>query len=189
MSKKIYTKTGDEGETGLVGGERVSKTDKRIDLYGEVDELNSRIGIVTSYLSKDEILLRSHDFLKKIQNNLFNLGSNLACEESQRQVYKLPQIDISMISLMEIEIDFMEENLSELKNFILPGGSLASAHTHLCRTSCRRVERLLWDFHLTTKEELPLYSAIFLNRLSDYFFVLSRYLNKFYKVQENQWEK
>ena len=189
MSSKIYTKTGDAGETSLVGGERVSKTDRRIDLYGEVDELNSRMGVVASLISSETNLNRSYKFLLEIQNNLFNLGSNLACEFEQRSKFKLPVIDSNLIQKMENEIDFMNTVLPELKNFILPGGSMAAAHTHLCRTSCRRVERLLWDYHKNTQEELPQNAEKFLNRLSDYFFVLARYLNHFNQIIDNEWKK
>lgn len=183
---KIYTRTGDEGKTGLVSGNRIIKSDLRIDLYGDLDELNSRIGFACSYLNnkfKGEI-----NFLHTIQSALFDLGSNMACEFENRDKFKLPQISNHLIEEMEKEIDRMDAELEPLKNFILPGGSLASSAFHLARTGTRNVERKLIGFHQSTKEELPVLSIIFLNRLSDYFFVLSRLINKTDKTPEIFWK-
>jgi cob(I)alamin adenosyltransferase len=174
---KIYTRTGDLGETGLVSGNRTLKSDSRIDLYGDLDELNSRVGMSVAHVSQDLQMQKVLDFLHHIQSALFDLGSNLACEVENRQNYKLPQIPSEFIVDMEQEIDRMDSELEPLKNFILPGGSHASASIHLCRTGARSVERKLIAYHHATKEALPENSLTFLNRLSDYFFVLARYVN------------
>ena len=185
---KVYTKTGDQGTTGLVSGNRILKSDSRIDLYGELDELNSRVGYSSSQISSDLQFNQIVGFLHHIQSALFDLGSNLACEVENRQKYNLPQISDEFITEIETEIDRMDSELPPLKNFILPGGSIAASSFHLCRTGARNVERKLVHYHATTKEELPLNSAIFLNRLSDYFFVLARYVNMQLKVEEINWK-
>lgn len=183
----VYTKTGDKGETGLVSGNRILKSDQRIDLYGDLDELNSRVGVSTSYMG-DGQFSKEIDFLHHIQSAIFDLGSNLACEVENRKKYKLPQIPIEFIMEMEQEIDRMDHELEPLKNFILPGGTKVSAHIHLCRTEARSVERKLIAFHQATNEELPEHSLIFLNRLSDYFFVLARYVNHRLGGSEITWK-
>jgi cob(I)alamin adenosyltransferase len=187
MSKsKIYTKTGDEGKTALVSGNRISKSDLRIDLYGEVDELNSRIGFACSLLDKS--FIQEINFLHVLQSALFDLGSNLACEEEKRSGYKLPQISEKLINDIESEIDRMDGQLDSLKNFILPGGSTAAAAFHLARTSARSVERKLVSYKIESGEELPELSLITLNRLSDYFFVLARFVNKGMGQLEISWK-
>lgn len=183
---KIYTRTGDEGKTGLVSGNRIIKSDLRIDLYGDLDELNSRIGFACSYLNHN--FNTEINFLHAIQSALFDLGSNMACEFENRDKFKLPQISNQLIEEMENEIDRMDAVLEPLMNFILPGGSLAASAFHLARTGTRNVERKLISFQQSTKEELPFLSIIFLNRLSDYFFVLSRFINKTEKVPEILWK-
>jgi cob(I)alamin adenosyltransferase len=173
---KVYTRTGDEGETSLVSGNRIIKSDLRIDLYGELDELNSRIGFACSLLNeqfKNEI-----EFIHTVQSCLFDLGSNMACEFENRANFNLPQLSEEFIVTMESEIDRMDETLEPLKNFILPGGALVSSAMHLARTSARSVERRFVHYEHLTKEELPKLSITFLNRLSDYLFVLARYVNK-----------
>ena len=184
---KVYTKTGDKGETGLVSGNRILKSDIRIDLYGDLDELNSRIGVSTSYIA-DGQFSKEIDFLHHVQSAIFDLGSNLACEVENRKKFNLPQIPIDFIHEMESEIDRMDHELEPLKNFILPGGTKASAHLHICRTGTRAVERKLIAFYEATKEELPENGLIFLNRLSDYFFVLARYVNYKLGGQEIYWK-
>ncbi len=171
---KIYTKTGDQGTTGLVNGTRLSKADERIQLYGEVDELNSFIGWAAVPLEKTESDL--YQFLQKIQSALFDLGSNLACEQGAREKFKLPQIQPELILELEKSMDELSEKITPLKTFILPGGNESAARFHLCRTVARRVERAHVAFSQQTEIE-PLWIQ-FLNRLSDYFFVLSRYLNR-----------
>ncbi len=173
---KIYTKTGDLGETGLVGGKRVSKADLRIDLYGEVDELNSRLGMACSYLVKNSKFKSKVDFIHIIQSALFDLGSNLACLESDRDQFKLPQLSAALVSQMELEIDQMEKVLPVLHNFILPGGGQEVSACHLCRTGARNVERKLISFQKSSQEHLPANSLEFMNRLSDFFFVLARFI-------------
>lgn len=183
---KIYTKMGDNGETGLVGGTRISKADSRIDLYGEVDELNSWIGVSLCFL--DEAIFHEEiSFLKKVQSNLFDLGSNLACEYEQRETYKLPKLKNELISSVEGEIDRYDHVCPKLKNFILPGGEKAAAHFHICRTVCRKIERKMIHFRNEHNEELPELAAPFMNRLSDYFFTLSRYINFKKNREEIAW--
>jgi cob(I)alamin adenosyltransferase len=185
---KIYTKSGDSGQTGLVSGNRTSKADRRIDLYGELDELNSRLGVSCSYLESEAIFEAQLNFLRLIQSAIFDLGSNLACEAEHWEKYKLPQLGDDFIAEIEKEIDQLDSQLEPLKNFILPGGSVAASSLHLCRTCTRSVERKLVSFREETKEAIPENSLIFLNRMSDYFFVLSRYVNKVQKKEEIAWK-
>lgn len=183
---KIYTRTGDEGKTGLVSGNIILKSDIRIDLYGEIDELNSRIGFACSFLdNKFETEIK---FIHAIQSALFDLGSNMACESENRVKFKLPQISSQLIDEMEIEIDRMDGQLEPLKNFILPGGTISGSAFHLVRTGTRNVERKLISYQQSTNEELPILSLVFLNRLSDYFFVLSRFINKISNFPEIHWK-
>ncbi len=185
---KIYTRTGDAGETGLVSGTRTPKSDARIMLYGEVDELNSRIGQLVSSLRSSSQFPEEMAFLEEIQSSLFDLGSNLACEADKRADWKLPQVSINIVSRMEDSIDFMDAGLEPLKNFILPGGHESASLAHLCRTSSRSVERLMVNYQHETKEVLPINGLVFLNRLSDYFFVLARWLNKKNGIGETSWK-
>lgn len=179
MSKsKIYTFTGDAGETGLVSGSRVAKSDDRIDLYGELDELNSRLGYVVALMRTAKDLSREINFLENIQSSLFDLGSNLAIEASKRAEWKLPRISKETVSSVEAEIDWIDAGLDPLKNFILPGGTVLAASIHLCRTCTRAVERRMVAYSNSTGEELPENSLKLINRLSDYFFVLARNMNK-----------
>lgn len=179
----VYTRTGDQGTTGLVGGTRIKKSDPRIHLYGEVDELNSYIGVGISQLdaSFDKSLLQI------IQSSLFDLGSNLACEKDKRSQFKLPQIKESAIERLEYDIDQMDSQLTPLKHFILPGGNSAAAAFHVCRTICRRIERQMVDFEDQNPGEVPENALIYVNRLSDYFFTLSRYINFTQSVEETLW--
>lgn len=179
----VYTRTGDQGLTGLVGGTRITKSDPRIHLYGEVDELNSTVGVAISFLASDF----DKAFLLKIQSVLFDIGSNLACEKEKRGQFKLPQISVALITEMESEIDKLDSNLPPLKHFVLPGGSKDAAFFHIARTVCRRVERQLVEFENMNPGEVPQNANQFLNRLSDYFFILSRSLNMNAKVEEIKW--
>lgn len=179
----IYTRTGDKGTTGLVGGTRIKKSDSRIHLYGEVDELNSYIGLAISFLDSSFDKL----FLQKIQSNLFDLGSNLACEKEKRAQFKLPRMEMSSIERLESDIDQMDSQLLPLKHFILPGGSSAAAAFHVCRTVCRRIERQMVEFEEQNPGEVPENALEYMNRLSDYFFVLSRYLNFSLRNDETLW--
>lgn len=187
MKSKVYTKTGDKGSTSLVSGSRVSKGDERISLYGDVDELNSHLGLAYKYYSIDTDDKKNLTLLHKVQSALFDLGSNLACEYEKREKYKLPLINLEIISEMEASIDEMDEKLEPLKSFILPGGSLSASQLHVCRTVTRRVERSLVHFSSNLSHEAPENANIFLNRLSDYLFVLARFANFVTNEEELKW--
>ncbi len=174
---KIYTKTGDKGQTSLVGGTRVSKDNAQIEAYGTVDELNSAIGLVAG---EDTVYT---DFLQDIQHKLFNIGSVLASEGDLD--FELPTISEEDITILEKEIDRLNEGLPRLKNFILPGGSVLSAHTHLARCICRRAERRV----VTLENDEYLIHLRYLNRLSDYLFVLSREYIRLAGKQDVIWQK
>ncbi|MFL5783371.1 MAG: cob(I)yrinic acid a,c-diamide adenosyltransferase [Bacteriovoracaceae bacterium] len=184
---RIYTKTGDKGDTGLVSGTRISKGDARIDLYGELDDFNSRLGLAASLIESESALASAASFLHHVQSAVFDLGSNLACEAGKRSEYKLPEISDAFIDQLEKEIDRMEHELPALTHFILPGGTVASAAVHLARTGARNVERKLVKYAAESGEKLPLNALIFLNRLSDYLFVLSRHVNKVQNGPERTW--
>lgn len=185
---KVYTGGGDTGQTSLVSGNRVSKGDHRIHTYGEVDELNSHLGVVLSLMKSQVVFEEEYDVIEKIQCSLFDLGSNLACEEEFRIKYNLPQIDIAKVKLLEKVIDRLDSQLPPLKNFILPGGSLIASHLHVARTVCRRIERNLVAFEANDNEVLPLNALVFINRLSDYLFVMARYVNFKLHIQEILWK-
>ena len=184
---RIYTKTGDKGDTGLVSGTRISKANSRIDLYGDLDDFNSRLGYAISLIDKDPVFIPTVNFLQHVQSVVFDLGSNLACEAEKRLEYKLPQITEEFIKELESEIDRLESDLEPLKHFILPGGTPAAAAFHIARTGARSVERKLVGFTESTKEELPSHAIVFLNRASDYLFVLARYVNKIQGGSERSW--
>ncbi|MGB5530230.1 MAG: cob(I)yrinic acid a,c-diamide adenosyltransferase [Ignavibacteriaceae bacterium] len=179
---KIYTKTGDKGETGLFGGERVSKDSLRISAYGTVDELNSFIGLAITEV-KDEGIKKN---LLKIQNQLFVVGSDLATPEDEKtKKLNIQRTPASFYTDIERMIDDYEEQLDELRNFILPGGSKGAAILHICRTICRRAERevVALKNSVTICENI----IIFLNRLSDLLFVLSRFENKVSNHPDTKW--
>jgi len=181
---KIYTKGGDKGETGLYGGKRVSKDSLRIEAYGTVDELNSFIGLTLTEVIDQE----TKTILQQIQNNLFILGSDLSAplnEETEK--HKVPRIAEEHFLNIEKEIDRIDLKLDELRNFILPGGAKGAALLHICRTICRRAERKVVALNNTVK--LNPYILIFLNRLSDLFFVLARYENKISGKEDIKWQK
>jgi cob(I)alamin adenosyltransferase len=167
MTFKIYTKTGDKGETSLIGGVRVPKYHLRIESYGTVDELNSYIGLVKDSLNDESITNQ----LQEIQDRLFTIGSVLASDPEKSKM-KIPDLHEADIELLEKAIDLMNETLPDLTNFILPGGHIAASYCHVARCVCRRAERLV--VHLSTETEVPEIVAVYLNRLSDYLFVLSR---------------
>lgn len=179
----VYTRSGDKGLTGLVGGTRISKSDSRINLYGEVDELNSHLGVALAFL--DESFDQS--FYIRIQSALFDLGSNLACEVENREKYKLPQITAAFITEIEKEIDKMDESLEKMTHFILPGGDKAASYFHVCRTVARRIEREMVAFNLKHPGDLSEESMHFINRLSDYFFICSRFINHSKNINETKW--
>ena len=178
---KIYTKTGDKGKTSLLGGTRVSKNNDRINAYGTIDELNSFLGLVSD-LDQDEqrVLL-----IRNIQSRLFTIGSSLAAETSRAKEFK-PDLEEDDIILLERAIDDMNESLPTMKNFILPGGHQLISSTHVARTVCRRAERLI--ISLSEKEEVEEIIIRYLNRLSDYLFVLARKQGFDLKVDEIPWK-
>jgi len=165
---KIYTKTGDLGETSLIGGVRVKKSNLRIEAYGTIDELNSWIGVIRNISEISNPIL-----FQNIQNLLFTIGSHLASHPEKGRM-KLPQISVSDIELLENDIDLMEAQLSELKTFILPGSSLENSYCHISRTVCRRAERIV--VNLSLNEQVEPIIIKYLNRLSDHLFVLSRFV-------------
>lgn len=180
---KIYTKQGDQGETSLVGGTRVSKSHIRLNAYGTVDELNSLTGLLRAHLNDFKSI---DSIIETIQHRLFQVGSHLACE-SEDVRKQLPTFEAYYAEQLEPVMDEATKELPELKNFILPGGSIAASYSHLCRTVCRRAERDLFriDDLSDTEKEIGKY----LNRLSDYFFVLSRQLNAKLKVSDVLWRQ
>jgi cob(I)alamin adenosyltransferase len=179
---KIYTKTGDEGETGLFGGERVSKHSTRLDAYGTVDELNSFIGLTILEVKNEELKV----ILNDIQQKLFFVGSDLATPQTEKnEKLKITRTPESYISEVEKLIDKFDSQLDELKNFILPGGSKGAALLHICRTIARRAEREI--VALKDAEIIGNNIVIFLNRLSDLFFVLSRIENKYSNIPDTKW--
>lgn len=179
MSFKIYTRKGDDGKTGLIGGDRVAKHHIRVESYGTVDELNSHIGLVRSFL----IGSPEEEMLAQIQDSLFVLGSHLA--SSPHSKMELPAFNEDIVVEMENEIDRLTDGLAELKNFILPGATKEGAHCHVARCVCRRAERLC--VHLSDIEELSDFIIRFLNRLSDYLFTLSRFLDQKFGGREIPW--
>jgi cob(I)alamin adenosyltransferase len=182
MALKIYTKTGDKGTTSLIGGTKVSKASIRIDSYGTVDELNSFIGLCGDTV-KDE---KSENVLKEIQDRLFTIGSSLACDPHKEPQFALPDLNEEDIIFLEKEIDAMNEQLPPMKNFILPGGSIAVSNLHVARCVCRRAERIC----VSMQENNIFVDAVvtkYLNRLSDYLFVLSRYIAQIYNAKEVVW--
>ena len=177
----IYTRKGDNGTTSLVGGERVPKYDLRVECYGTVDELVSYLGLIRDYLH-DTVLT---DEIKKIQNTLFNVESILACETPEIAA-KMPPVTEENVHYLEKRIDEINAQLPPLKAFIIPGGSRTSSHVHVARTICRRAERLC----VRLNEEKPTDNTIlqYINRLSDYLFVLSRLILKQKGRKESYWE-
>lgn len=178
---KIYTKTGDKGITALFGGKRVSKNDIRIQAYGTVDELNAYIGLIRF----KDIDPRAIETLSEIQDRLFTLGSILASEPGKNNL-KVPDLHESDVEFLEMEIDTMNETLPELKSFVLPGGNDAIGYCHVARCVCRRGERDA--VNLSQSEAVPDIVIKYLNRLSDYLFVLSRKLTYDFNVQETPWK-
>ena len=178
---KIYTKTGDTGTTMLFGGSRVPKSDLRIEAYGTVDELNSYVGLVRHR----NIDPRHQKVLAEVQDRLFTLGSILASDPSKENV-KVPDLHESDIELLETEIDHMNEYLPEMKFFILPGGNDTIGFFHIARCICRRAERLC--VALNSEAEVPAIVIKYLNRLSDYLFVLARAIGQDDSVEETPWK-
>ncbi|MCW3805557.1 cob(I)yrinic acid a,c-diamide adenosyltransferase [Plebeiibacterium marinum] len=182
MAKSIvYTKTGDRGRTSLIGGTRIPKNDVRLEAYGTVDELNTCIGMIRSY----EIDSGSKDRLIDIQKKLFEIGAYLATDSNVADLREKMNYDESEIQQLEEEMDRMEAALPPLKYFVLPGGDPCISYCHISRTVCRRAERRI----LTMAEYSEVHPWVikYINRLSDYLFVLSRYLSKHFEVNEIPW--
>ena len=177
---KIYTKTGDKGKTSLLGGTRVSKSHERINAYGTIDELNSFLGLVSDLDHNDE----RTKFIQEIQSRLFTIGSSLAAESDKAKEFK-PDLEENDVKDLELAIDGMNVSLSPMKNFILPGGSQLVSTTHIARTVCRRAERLI--IKLSESEDIEEIITKYLNRLSDYLFVLARKQGYDLKVEEIPW--
>lgn len=183
MTLKIYTKTGDKGQTSLIGGTRVPKHHIRIESYGTVDELNSHIGLIRD----QQIDEHSKSILIEIQDRLFTIGSSLASDPEKSKM-KIPDLKEEDITLLEQEIDKMNETLPEMKSFVLPGGHTTVSYCHIARCVCRRAERL--TIHLSESSSGAVAELVikYLNRLSDYLFVLSRKLSMDLKATEIPWK-
>ena len=185
---KIYTKTGDEGKTSLFGGTRVKKNDLRINAYGTVDELNSYIGLIRDQLENKNLI----QDLIRIQSKLFTLGAMLATPPDKEKLkngsdrLKIQKIEEEEITFLETKMDLMNESLEAMTHFILPGGHSVVSFCHIARCVCRRAERITVE--LADKEAVDHHILIYLNRLSDYLFVLARKLTKDYKVDEIPWK-
>jgi cob(I)alamin adenosyltransferase len=180
---KIYTKTGDKGTTSLIGGTKVSKSHLRIEAYGTIDELNSYIGLCKDLLKGDN----SKDILQEIQDRLFTIGSALACDPEKETKMKIPDLKETDIVLLEKEIDKMNDILPVMKSFILPGGHPAISHLHIARCVCRRAERCSVRIE-SGKNEVELIIIKYLNRLSDYLFILARYTGHLLNIPDIPWK-
>ncbi|MBC6490295.1 cob(I)yrinic acid a,c-diamide adenosyltransferase [Flavihumibacter stibioxidans] len=183
MALKIYTKTGDAGKTSLIGGTKVPKSHIRIETYGTVDELNSYIGFCNDLLTDEASRL----MMREIQDRLFTIGSSLACDPEKETLMKIPDLKESDITLLEQEIDRMNEGMPQMRFFILPGGHQAVSSLHIARCVCRRAERHCVHLQQENLFVEPLVIK-YLNRLSDYIFVLSRYTGHLLGVEEIPWK-
>ena len=177
---KIYTKTGDDGFTGLIGGKRVSKSNQRIVAYGTVDELNSSIGIIMSSKLDNDI----HEILEKIQNDLFVVGADLANPDLNVPSNRITE---DMVKFLEENIDKFETELSPITYFILPGGDTVASQIHLARSISRRAETNI--VQLSEKEAINKTCQVYINRLSDLLFVIARLINKRKKIKDIAWKK
>jgi cob(I)alamin adenosyltransferase len=185
---KIYTKAGDKGETRLVGGQKVRKDALRIECYGTVDELMACLGLARAALEEPEAPAGAAELtavLKRVQNELFNLGSDLATLPQDRHP-KQPVMERRHVEALERDIDAWNQKLPELRSFVLPGGGWVAAYLHLARTVCRRAERLI--VRLAETEPVSEQVIPYLNRLSDAFFVMSRHASRLYGEPEPLWE-
>jgi cob(I)alamin adenosyltransferase len=183
MAIKIYTKTGDQGKTSLIGGTKVPKSHIRIEAYGTVDELNSFIGLVNDHLSETN----TKTVLKEIQDRLFTIGSSLACDPDKEPKMRIPDLKEEDITALEQQIDAMHEVLPPMRSFIIPGGHVAVSTIHIARCVCRRAERCCVNMQ---QQELFVDQLVikYLNRLSDYLFVLARYVGHQLQVAEIPWQ-
>lgn len=180
MAFKIYTKTGDKGETGLFGGKRLPKYHLRIEAYGTVDELNAHLGLVRDSIQNEE----ARTMLKEIQDRLFTIGANLASDPDKSM--STPDLLPADVEALEQQMDQMDASLPQLKNFILPGGHPTVSYCHLARTVCRRAERQV--VALAVNEPVDAIVLTYLNRLSDYLFVLGRKVAQDLGVEEVAWQ-
>jgi cob(I)alamin adenosyltransferase len=181
MAFRIYTKTGDKGQTALFGGRRVPKSELRVDAYGTVDELNSFIGLLRDSVTDNHV----REILAHTQHRLFTLGAHLASDPEKHP--PTPDLLPADIELLEQEMDAMDTHLPELRHFILPGGHVTVSTCHVCRTVCRRAERLTVAL-LQSGEPVDDLALQYLNRLSDYFFILARYLGHLLGTEEVIWK-
>ena len=179
----IYTRTGDKGKTSVVGGTRVSKTHVRLEAYGTVDELNSQLGLLYTYLAEED----DRKLILWVQHKLFSVGSYLATDQNNTTLRIESQIADEDILRLERSIDEVDGQLPPLKAFVIPGGSRGSAVCHVCRTICRRAERRI--LAMAEKHEVAENVSAFVNRLSDYLFVLARKMNLLSQVDEIYWDK
>lgn len=182
----LYTKTGDKGTTSLVGGKRVSKTHARLEAYGTVDELNAYLGYLLSLITEES---DSFKLLRFVQHKLFSIGSYLATDQSCTKLNEASIIRPEHIEIIERSIDELESSLPPLNRFLLPGGNRQAAVCHICRTICRRAERRI--FTVEEQEHIEIDESIksFINRLSDFLFILSRKLNHLTQCEEIYWDK
>lgn len=178
---KVYTKSGDLGETSLLGGTRISKAELQIESYGTVDELNSYVGLIRDQISNEKITIE----LIEIQDRLFTIGSHLANDKTKNKI-QLPEVKEIDINRLENEIDKLDEELPVMNAFILPGGHIIASHIHIARCVCRRAERQV--VRLNEAWEIPTIIIKYLNRLSDYLFVLSRKISKDFFGNEIEWK-
>lgn len=180
---KVYTKSGDAGMTGLVGGLKVKKINSRIEAYGTVDELSAHLGMLASFMKDGD----DKNLIYRTQTNLFTVCSYLATDQSQTELAPSYTLDPGEVTILEEEIDAINANIPPLKSFLLPGGSHEAAIAHVCRTVCRRAERRI--FFLAETSKLDPVVLQYVNRLSDYLFVLARKLNFVDGVREKTWRK
>jgi cob(I)alamin adenosyltransferase len=183
MSSKIYTRTGDKGTTSLIGGTKVPKSHLRIEAYGTVDELNSYIGLCRDLITDESI----RTLLREIQDRLFTVGSSLACDPVKEPGMKIPDLKEEDVTLLEKDMDRMNEIIPKMKSFVLPGGNITVSHLHIARCVCRRAERQCVRLQMEDSEVEPIIIK-YLNRLSDHLFVLSRYVAHQLKVEEIPWK-
>lgn len=183
MKNITYTKTGDAGQTSLIGGKRVPKYDDRVEAYGSVDELSAVIGVLNDLEGVPQDICET---LGVIQNKLFTLESHFALDKASEVSKMIPLLEDGDVSFLEGHIDRMNAELPELRAFVIPGGNMKASVSHVCRTVCRRAERQGW--RLASHEEVDAIDLRYLNRLSDYFFVLARYFGFLEKRNETCWE-
>ena len=183
MATKIYTKTGDKGSTSLIGGTKVPKSHLRIEAYGTVDELNSSIGLCRDLLDDESC----RKLLLEVQDRLFTIGSSLACDPIKEPKMRIPDLKDGDVLLLENEIDRLNESLAPMKSFLLPGGHPTISQIHITRCVCRRAERCCVRLELESLEVEPIIIQ-YLNRLSDYLFILSRYAGKLLDIPEIPWK-